>query len=113
MKEDLANIRRIEEQFLQTAQTYQSFTLTDLVAIFTRNDKQQSLAVFNSVTPPSIPGFSEILSLEQLLGDNRDLMEDYDGIVISFRALDLILPDLVTRGLKFYPMGQFYKRVHQ
>src|SRR6266566_2021140 len=113
MNEDLANIRRIEEQLLQTMHKHGALILTNLVAIFTQRDTQHCLAIFNTVNPPSIQDFSEIMSLEQLLLDKRDLMEDYDGTVITFRSLGLVRSDIITRGSGFYPMGQFYRRVNQ
>src|SRR2546423_1576342 len=109
----LAAVRRVEEQLLQNVRENTAFDLRDLVAVFTRRDNGPWLAVFNMKGTVGLPSFFEILSFNQLLEAERDLSAEYDGMVITFEALGLVRSDIVTRGPRFYPIEQLYRRLNQ
>src|SRR6266436_3492801 len=112
-KQYLAAVRRVEEGLLQKARESTTFELDNLVAVFTRRKNVPWLAVFNTEETAVLPSFFEVMSLNQLLEDRRDLTADYDGMVITFEALGLVRPDIVTRGPRFYPIEQLYRRLNQ
>ena len=109
----LAVVRRVEEYWLQKLRESNRFDLTDLVAIFTRRDNGPWLTVFNVEETVDLVDSFEVLSLKQLLEDKRDLSVEYDSMVIAFEALGLVRPDIVTRGPRFYPIEQLYRRLKQ
>src|SRR5438874_2243592 len=100
-KKYLATLRRVEEQLLQEARENTAFELIDLVAVFTRRDNGHWLAVFNTKETGALSSFFEVLSLNQLLEEERDLSIEYDGMVITFEALGLVRSDIATRGSRF------------
>src|SRR5260370_36623614 len=102
--QDLTEVRRVEETLLRLKNKNAAFDLTNLVAIFTRRDNESWLPVFNIENPSDALDIPEILILEELLQDTRNLLADYDGIVITFDALRLVRRDIVTRGSRFYPI---------
>ncbi len=109
----LAAVRRVEEKLLQKVGENTAFDLSDLVAVFTRRDNGSWLAVFNTKETVALSSFFEVLSLNQLLEEGRDLSAEYDGMVITFEALGLVRSDIVTRGSRFYPIEQLYRRLNQ
>jgi AAA ATPase domain len=112
-KQYLAAVRRVEEQLQQKAQENIAIDLTNLVAVFSRRENGPCLAVFNTEETVALPDFFEFLSLDQLLESKRDLSTEYDGMVITFEALDLVRYNIVTRGPRFYPIEQLYRRLNQ
>src|SRR2546429_9019519 len=104
----LASVRLVEEELLQIAQNSIAFDLSNLVAIFCNRENNTRLAVFNLETLPCLESIFEVKSLEQLLQDKHNLSAEYNGMVITFSALDLIRPDIITRGSRFYPIEQLY-----
>jgi hypothetical protein len=112
-KQYLAAVRRVEEQLLQKFRENTPFDLDNLVAIITRRDNGSCLAVFNTEETAALPSFFEVLSLNQLLEDGRDFSAEYDGMVIAFEALELGRSDIVTKGPRFYPIEQLYRRLNQ
>ncbi len=109
----LAAVRRVEKRLLQKVREDTAFDLDNLVAVFTRRSNGPCLAVFNTEEAVALPEFFDVLSLDQLLEDRRDLSAEYDGIVITFEALGLVRSDIVTRGPRFYPIEQLYQRLNQ
>jgi len=112
-KRYLATIRRVEEQLQQKAQGNIAIDLTNLVAVFSRRENGPCLVVFNTEETAVLPSSFEVLSLNQLLEDGRDLATEYDGMTITFETLGLVRPDVVTRGPRFYPIEQLYRRLNQ
>ncbi len=109
----LAAVRRVEEPLLQKVREDSAFDLADLVAVFTRRDKRPRLMVLNTEKSVALSASFEVLSLNQLLEDERNLSAEYDGMVITFEALGLVRSDIVTRGSRFYPIEQLYRRLNQ
>ena len=112
-KHCLSEIKQVEEQLVCAAQENSALNLTNLVAVFYDRRNGSRLAVFNMENPPILPGFSEVLSIEQLLQDKRNLSADYNGILITFSALDLLRPDIITSSSRFFPIAQLYRRLGQ
>src|SRR5205823_12214902 len=90
-----------------------AFDLTNLIAIFTRRDNESWLPVVNIEDSSDSLDFPAALTLKQLLQDTRNLPTEYDGIVIAFDALRLVRRDIVTRGSRFYPIEQLFRRLNQ
>jgi hypothetical protein len=106
-------IRQIEEQILRQTTGGNYSDLSHLVAIFTRKDKSSWLPVFNLDERMTLPGLPEPVLLKQLIEHWHDILAEYDGVVIAFDALRLVVPDLITRGFYFYPMEIFYGKIHR
>ncbi len=111
--QDLTEVRRVEERLLRIAQKSTGLDLTNLVAIFTRRDNESWLPVFNIEDSSDSLDFPETLTLTQLLQNTRNLPTEYDGIVIAFDALRLVRRDIATRGSRFYPIEQLFRRLNQ
>lgn len=109
----LAAVKRVEEKMLLKIREDTTFSLANLVAILSRRENGTHLAVFNTEEPLALSGHFEVLSFDQLLNEERNLAEEYDGIVIAFEALGLVRPDIVTRGPRFYPIELLYRKLNQ
>src|SRR5437016_13930040 len=107
----LATVRKVEEQLLQEVREDAQFDVAGLVAIFSPRENGRWLAVFDLEETVALPSTFEILSIKQLLEEQRDLSVEHDGMVITFEALELVRPDIVTRGSRFYPIEQLYRRL--
>jgi len=112
-KTDLTIVRRVEEQFLQKVREHSPLDLTALVAILTRRDTGAWLPVLNEDANDAQPVFPQHLTLAQFIEQGPDVLAEYRGIVIAFEALTLVQSNLITRGSRFYPMEQFFRKIHQ
>lgn len=112
-KNDLTIVRRVEEQFLQQVRAHYLLDLTPLVAILTRRDTGAWLPVLNEDASDALPVFPQHLTLAQFKEHGPDVLAEYRGIVIAFEALTLVQNNLITRGSRFYPMEQFFRKIHQ
>ena len=104
-------------------------SMEDLVAVLTRSRPEMAdepveeaaangtkriemLLVFNSEPPPHLRDRYHVKSLTQLLANELDLGA-YDGTTIAFSALELVLPQLITRGPRHCSMEELFQRLGQ
>lgn len=100
------HIRRIE-RILDHAR------LEDLVLILSQADGTQYLLVYNAA-PPVRPADAawETCRLGDLI-DDPTLYTSFDGPVVGFAALELLLPDLPSYGVNFYTIDRLFHQHRQ
>jgi hypothetical protein len=80
--------------------------LDGLAAVLSQKNGPRLLQVYLSDLPPETDQQNvKSITLRQLL--DRDL-RDYDGLLVGFPALDILRPDLMTKGPLFYPIEKLY-----
>ncbi|MCA9928880.1 MAG: hypothetical protein KC419_10400, partial [Anaerolineales bacterium] len=90
----VAKIRSIQQALRQV-------DLTDLVLVFSQKAGDGLRLVYNCDTPPPSP--HKQWQVESLRPD-LTLTDASDGPIVGFAALDFLLPNLPTHGIRFYRM---------
>jgi len=81
-------------------QLLDEFPIDDLVLIFSRQSDDRHLIVYNKSILPNIKNHDhEMKRLNDLQPDDY---RDFDGPILGFSALDVVFPDIPTRGVNFY-----------
>jgi hypothetical protein len=85
--------------------------LADLVLIFTCNEHDDCLFVYNRTTLPEMDNPAwETIRLDSLAAADY---AGYDGPVIGFETLDLLFPDVPTHGIHFYNIRHIFDDLDQ
>ncbi len=100
---DFAALHRIEEALTAAA-------LEDLIAVFSQPEGSRLLLVYNTAHPPqaTVEG-CEVISLNDLGEADLTRFELFAGV----SALDVIRPDLVTKGPGFFPLERIFLTLGQ
>jgi hypothetical protein len=93
------------EKIRQVYDTLAEATLENLVAVFTRKEDQELLLVYISENELPRNSFYRSIPLSHLYQQNLD---QYNGPVLGFTALDLICDDVITKGLRFYRLSRLF-----
>lgn len=83
--------------------TLRQATLENLVAVFSHSGDDALLLVYTSNAELSPSAAFQCIALEDLPRQNLD---EYDGPILSFTALDLIRGDILSKGPGFYPLAK-------
>jgi hypothetical protein len=85
--------------------------LADLVAVFSQTAGNRLLLVYNSDKLPSpLASHLEAIPLTSLVEAE---LQSYDGLFVGISALDVMRPDLLTKGPGFYPLDRLLLNLGQ
>ena len=95
------NLRRVEE-------IIDRVEMEDLVLIFSQATGDRYLLVYNTKRAPE--GDEPLWKAMRLAGLRSSDYEDFNGIVVGLPAVDMILPDIPTRGIRFYSIEHTFRK---
>ncbi len=97
------------QQIRQIEQLLSQVDTKDLVLIFSQVQAERFLLVYNNDhAPPPLP---EVANAKRLVRLHRTDYIHFDGPVVGFSALDLMLADLPTHGIRFYSIERILRRL--
>ena len=88
--------------------------LRGLVAIFTRKEDAETACFYLSPRdfPWNMPLTTQLYPLSDLETWLEEEFDRFDGVVLSWLAIDVAYPDIPTKGARFYALEQEYRKRH-
>jgi hypothetical protein len=79
--------------------------LKNLVAVFSQASASACLLVYLGQPPAGLPRTIQAISINEL--PDQDLA-GFNGLTIAFSALDVLRPDRLTKGPRFYALERLF-----